>query len=86
MANPGEPAYQTRGKTLLNPWQTRLFSRSLSFYSTARPTLDKVGRIQNVETVPLTALWIPDGETERLLYGDDKGALHDLQFGEEWGA
>ncbi|GAQ84591.1 hypothetical protein KFL_001960080 [Klebsormidium nitens] len=58
--------------------------RSLSFYSTARPTLDKVGRIQNIETVPMTALWVP-GERERLLYGDDKGALYDLQFADEWG-
>jgi hypothetical protein len=59
----------------------------VSFYSTARHGLDKVARIENLETVPMTALWIPGAtERERLIYGDDKGALHEFQFGEEWGS
>ncbi|BFI40394.1 hypothetical protein MPTK2_7g09070 [Marchantia polymorpha subsp. ruderalis] len=59
--------------------------RSITFYDTGRLSFDVLGRIENLVNAPMCATWLRVAESDKLLYGDDRGIVHTYTFTDEWG-
>ena len=60
--------------------------RTISFYDAGRPSMDPLGRITQLDNVPMCATWLRVSENDMLLYGDDRGGVHTYTLADEWGS
>lgn len=67
------------------PLAALALDRSITFYDTARMSLDMLGRIERLDNAPMCATWLRVAENDKLLYGDDLGNVHIFTFSDEWG-
>ena len=60
--------------------------RTISFYDAGRPSMDPLGRITQLDNVPMCAAWMHVSENDMFLYGDDRGSVYTYALADEWGS
>ena len=60
--------------------------RTISFYDSYRTSLDELGRIVNLDNVPLWCEYIRQSDHDLFLYADEMGFIYNYVLEDQWGA
>ena len=60
--------------------------RTITFYDTYRSSLDMLGKIVNLDNVPLCCEYIRQSDHDLLIYADDKGLIYNYVLEDQWGS
>lgn len=60
--------------------------RIITFYDSCRSSLDMLGRIINLDNVPLCCEYIRQTDHDLFIYADDRGFMHPYVLEDQWGS